>query len=35
MMFAVLVGLVVVAAIVFLWVPTEWIGARVEVIINK
>jgi hypothetical protein len=34
-MFAVLVGLVIVAAVVFLVIPTEWIGARVEVIINK
>jgi hypothetical protein len=34
-MFVVLVGLVIVAAVVFLVIPTEWIGARVEVIINK
>jgi hypothetical protein len=35
MMLAVLVGLLIIAAIVFLLVPTEWIGARVEVIIHQ
>ena len=35
LMFAVLLGVLIVAAIVFLVVPTEWIGARVEVIIRE
>jgi|GEM_PF-6033687 uncharacterized protein involved in exopolysaccharide biosynthesis len=35
LMLAVLAGLLVVAAIVFLLVPTSWIGARVEVIIHQ
>ena len=35
LMLAVLLGLLVIAAIVFLVIPTEWIGAKVEVIIRQ
>jgi hypothetical protein len=35
MMLAVLLVLLVIAAVVFLFVPTEWIGAKVEVIVHQ
>jgi hypothetical protein len=35
LLLAVLLALLAVAAIVFLLVPTSWIGARVEVIYNQ
>ena len=35
MMLGVLVVLLIVAAVVFLFVPTSWIGAKVEVIVHQ
>jgi hypothetical protein len=35
LLLAVLIALLAIAAIVFLLVPTSWIGARVEVIYNQ
>ena len=35
MMLGVLLVLLVIAAVVFLFVPTEWIGAKVEVIVRQ